>query len=65
MELASDAFIARLRGIFALPKPVVATVHQAGHPDIDEWPRMAVTEQNRDALPARVAEVLLTWLGPA
>jgi nucleoside-triphosphatase len=71
MELASQRFTARLDDVFAQPRPVVATIHLAGHPVTDALTRghgmeiVRVTESNRDHLPGRLSERLLTLLGRA
>jgi nucleoside-triphosphatase len=69
MELASARFTARLDHVFALPKPVVATVHLARHPVTETLARrpgtqvVHVGEDNRDQLPGQLSEHLLTVLG--
>jgi len=68
MELASAAFVTALDWVFALPVPMVATVHQAQHPVTDRLEQRAdievieVTEVNREALPARLsARLVAAW----
>ena len=69
MELASARFIARLDAVFALPRPVVATVHLAAHPVTDMLTRapgtdvVHVSDGNRDHLPDQLSERLLILLG--
>ncbi|MBT8226307.1 MAG: DUF2478 domain-containing protein [Dactylosporangium sp.] len=65
MELASDAFVAALPGLFALPVPLVATVHVHPHPVTDallarpDVEVIQVTEANRDALPGILFDRLM------
>ena len=69
MESASRRFTACLDEVFAQPTPVVATVHLTAHPVTDALTRghsmdiVHVTETNRDHLPGRLSERLLTLLG--
>ncbi len=71
MELASARFTARLDDVFALPGPVVATVHLAAHPVTDTLTRapgtdiVYVTDSNRDHLPDQLSQRLLILLGRA
>jgi nucleoside-triphosphatase len=71
MELASQRFTARLDDVFALPRPVVATVHLAAHPVTEALTRghgtgiVHVTDSNRDHLPGQLSDRLLTLLGRA
>jgi nucleoside-triphosphatase len=68
MELASARFTARLDNVFALPRPVVATVHLAAHPVTDALTRgpgtdtVHVRDSNRDHLPDQLSERLLNLL---
>jgi nucleoside-triphosphatase len=65
MELLSEAFVARLDELLAVPVRLVATVHAVAHPVTDQIMArpglrvVAVSPGNRDALPARLAN----WLG--
>jgi nucleoside-triphosphatase len=69
MELASARFTARLDDVFALPRPVVATVHLTAHLVIDTLIRtpgtdvVHVSDSNRDHLPDQLSERLLILLG--
>ena len=71
MELASARFTARLDDVFALPRPVVATIHLTAHPVTDMLPRIPgtdvvhVSDSNRDHLPDQLSECLLILLGRA
>lgn len=60
MELASAPFVEAVNTLLAGPLPVVATVHVYEHPVTDalkrraDVHRVAVTEANRDELPAQL-----------
>jgi nucleoside-triphosphatase len=65
MELLSPAFVVRLEALFDANLPIVATIHQRGHPLTDALKArpgvelVAVTVENRDALPATLCQRLL------
>jgi nucleoside-triphosphatase len=70
MELASDAFTEAVEDLVERETPVVATVQAARHPFTDRLKRrrnvdvIRLTRENRDELPARLAE-RLAHPGPA
>ena len=71
MELASEAFTARLDQLFAIGRPLVATVHLASHPVTDSLIHrpgvelVHVNEHSRIGLPEQLAARLLAALGKA
>ncbi len=71
MELASEAFTARLDQLFAIGRPLVATVHLVSHPVTDSLIRrpgveiVHVNERSRVGLPEQLAARLLAALGKA
>lgn len=66
MELASSAFRTAVTELFTSPVAIVATIHVARHPFTDrlkrrrDVERLKVTARDRDLLPERLAERLLS-----